>query len=86
MTVVYVEPDMPFVVGSEFMVYSTHIEVGQAVDIARYAGEILGKPIASGICTATGDTDPRSPVTPTTGEKKANAWRNYRKIRVERIF
>lgn len=86
MTTVYVEADMPLEEGQEFMVYSTRINVGQQVKIGRYVGPICGKPIASGVCTETGDVDPRSPVTPTTGGKVANAWRNYRKIRVERIF
>jgi len=86
MTTVYVEAGSNLSAGAEFLVYSTKIRVGDRVKIGKALGPYRGAPVADGVCTGTGDQDPKSPVTPTTGGRKANAWRNYRKIRVERML
>lgn len=73
--------------GQEFVTHSiTGMKKGQRVEICRSFLGVTGKPIAKGVCVMNMKDDAKSPTTPTSGGKKANTWRNYYKILVERIL
>lgn len=79
MKTICIESDKCIKEGEGFYVFSSTVQPGDAVEIRRYYGELIGNPIAEGACVEY--VEPLAE----RSENNRRAWKQYRKIVVSKI-